>query len=219
MKPDYIRAATMAMEILDKYEIGTAPIDPLHILKNTEGVLVFTFEEVSQRTNTNRREILNMYGCENQDAVTTAFIDEGNLHYIVTYNKLLPSAVIDRALARELGHVILHHNGAKPEEIRNEEARCFAHHLLCPRPLVYSIKATGLRLTVEAVENITGLNSHCLSCIRKQPGVELPVELNRKVRDRFMPYILNLFDYQRYASRKDNTPLADFGSYMEGYRE
>ena len=219
MTPDYKNAAIKASETLVAHGIGTAPIDPLPILERTPGVLVFTFQEMSARTNTDRKELLNLFGCENQDAVTTAYIDKGKTNYIVTYNKMLPSRVIDRALARELGHIVLGHNGTKPEEVRQEEAKCFAHHLLCPRPLIYSIRETGIRLTVEAVGNITGFYDHCLSCIRQQPPVRIPAELNRKVRDLFMPYIINLFEYQKYASLRDGSALADFGSYMEGYEE
>lgn len=219
MKPDYERAALKATETLIKHNVCSAPVDPLPILKKTPGVLVMTFEEMSHKTNINRKELLNMFGCENQDAVTTAYVNGDHIHYVVTYNKMMPSRIIDRALARELGHILLGHDGTRPEEVRNEEAKCFAHHLLCPRPLIHAVNATGIRLTVETVGNITGFYDHCLSCIRKQPGVSVPAELNRKVRDKFMPYIVNLFEFQRYASLKDGSAMADFGNYMEGYEE
>ena len=78
---------------------------------------------------------------------------------------------------------------------------------------------TGLRLTVETIGNITGFYDYCLSCIRKQPSVKVPAELNRKVRNQFLPYIMNLFEYQKYASLNDGSALADLGDYMEGYEE
>ena len=219
MTPDYRLAAIKATQTLIQYNVTTAPVDPLPMLKRTPGVLVLTFEEMSERTNINRQDILNIYGCKNQDAVTTVFLDGDDLRYIVAYNKMLSSLIIDRALARELGHILLGHDGTKPEHVRNEEARCFAHHLLCPRPLLYSIMASGIRLTVEMLGNVTGFYDYCLSCIRKQPGVEIPADLNRAVRDQFLPYIKNLFEYQHYASMKDGSALADFGSYMVGYIE
>ena len=219
MTPDYQKAAIKATEILIRNQIGTAPIDPLPILKSTPGVLVMTFEEMSNKTNIERQEILDTLGCRNQDAITTVFVNDNDLQYVVTYNRLLSSRVIDRAIARELGHIVLGHDGSKPEDVRNEEAKCFAHHLMCPRPLIHALQALNLRLTVEAIGNITGFYDYCLSCIRKQPGVKVPAELNRKVRDQFMPYIKNLFEYQKYASLKDVSALADFGSYMEGYEE
>lgn len=219
MKPDYEKAARMATGTLIRYGIGTAPIDPLPILKRTPGVLVMTFEEMSNRTNMDRKEILDTLGCTNQDAVTTVFVEDDTLQYVVTYNRMLSARVVDRALARELGHIVLGHNGTKPEEIRNEEARAFAHHLMCPRPLIHALQAAGIRLTVEAVGNITGFYDYCMSCIRKQPGVIVPPEMNRTVRDQFMPYVMNLAEYQKYAALKDGSALADFGHYMEGYEE
>ena len=219
MTPDYEKAAIKATETLIKYNIGTAPISALPILKNTPGVLVRTFTELSEQSNIDRQEIMDTLGCKNQDAVTTVFIDDDNLKYIVTYNRMLSVGIVNRALARELGHIVLGHDGTRPEKVRNEEAKCFAHHLLCPRPLIHSLHAAGIRLTTETIGNITGFYDYCLSCIRKQPSVHVPAELNRKVRDQFMPYIRNLFEYQRYASIKDVSALADLGAYMEGYAE
>lgn len=219
MKPDFERAAIKATETLIQYKIGTAPIDPLPILKQQPNVLVFTFEEMSNQANVDRREILDMLGCKNQDAVTTVILDGDNPRYIVTYNRLLSTGIICRALARELGHIILGHDGTKPEEVRNAEAICFAHHLMCPRPLIHAIQAINMRLTVELLGNTTGFYDYCLSCIRKQPPVKVPAELNHQVRDQFLPYVLNLLEYQRYASLKDGSALADLGSYMDYYEE
>ena len=219
MTPDYERAAVKAYEVLIKYQIGTAPVDPLPLLKKLPGVLVLSFSEMAEQTNMDRREILDTLGCKNQDAVTTVFVDGSDLKYVVTYNRMLSSRIIDRALARELGHIVLGHDGTKPEDIRNEEAKCFAHHLLCPRPLIHALQSAGIRLTTETVGNITGFYDYCLSCIRSQPSVHVPADLNRQVRDLFMPYILNLIEYLRYASRKDGSALADLGDYMKGYEE
>ena len=58
MKPDYELAAVKAMEILIQNKIGTAPVNPLPILKRTPGVLVLSFEEMSSRVNMDRKEIL-----------------------------------------------------------------------------------------------------------------------------------------------------------------
>ena len=219
MTPDYERAAIKATETLIQYNICTAPVDPLPLLKKTPGVLVLTFEEIANKANTDRKEILDSLGCKNQDAVTTVIMDDDQLKYVVTYNRMLSSAIIGRALARELGHIVLGHDGSRPEESRNEEAKCFAHHLLCPRPLIHQIQAANMRLTVELLGNITGFYDYCLSCIRKQPAVHVPAELNRQVSKQFLPYIMNLFEYQRYASKQDGSALADLGAYMEGYEE
>lgn len=115
MTPNYELAALKAAEILIQHNICTAPVDPLPILKKTPGVLVMTFEELSNKVNMKRKDVLNIFGCENQDAVTNMYIDGDNIHYT--------------------------------------------------------------------------------------------------------PYIMNLFDFQRYASLRDGSAVADFGTYMDGYVE
>jgi hypothetical protein len=219
LTPDYEKAATKAVEILIEHNIGIAPVDPLPILKKTPGVLVMTFEEMSNKANMERKELMDMFGCENQDAVTTAYVNGNNVHYVVAYNRLLSSRIVERALARELGHIVLGHNGDKLEKIRQDEAKCFAHNLLCPRPLIHALQAMNIRITTELLGNITGFYDHCLTCLRRQPEVHVKPELNRKVREQFKPYIFNLFEFQRYAALKDGSALADLGTYMDGYEE
>lgn len=219
MTPDYERAALKATETLIKFGIASTPVDPLPILKRLPGVLAVSYESMSFDMDQDRRCMMSLFGEKNQDAMTSVNYKDGKPQYLVAFNQRLPGALIQRGLARELGHIMLGHDGTRPESVRNEEAKCFAHHLLVPRALIHSILATGIRLTVEVLGNLTGCYDYCLSCIRKQPGVHIPAELNQKIRDQFMPYILNFFEYQRYASLKDGSALADFGSYMDGYEE
>lgn len=219
VKPDYQKAASAAAETLIKYNICSAPVAPLPVLKKIPGVLVVSFETMSQELSTDRRCVMDMFGENNQDAFTSVNLVDGRPQYLVAYNALLSASLAQRALARELGHIILGHDGSLPEDVRNEEARAFAHHLLVPRALVHSIQAADLRLTVEVLGSITGCYEYCLSCMRRQPGVHVDPALNRAVRDRFMPYIVNYINYQRVAEIHDASALADFGSYMEGYEE
>ena len=219
MTPDYERAAIAATKILIDCGIDSAPVSPLPLLKRTPGVLVVSYETMSADVSQPRQCVMNLFGEKSNDAFTSVNIMGDRTHYLVTYNQKLPAFVVHRALARELGHIILGHDGSRPEEVRNEEARAFAHHLLCPRPLIHAIQATGIRLTTEVLGNLTGCYELCLSCMRRQPAVHVPPEMNRAVRDNFMPYILNFIEYQRYATNRDVSALADFGSYMEGYEE
>ena len=163
--------------------------------------------------------VISMFGQGNRDAFTSVNIVNGKKQYLVTYNRYLPFHVVQRSLARELGHIVLGHDGSRPEEVRNEEAKCFAHHLLCPRPMIHSIQATGVRLTNEVLSSMTSFTDICLSCIRKTPGTEVPVEMNRTIRDNMMHYILNFFSFQQTAMHKDGSALADLGTFMEGYAE
>lgn len=219
MTPNYERAAIAAAETLIKYDVKSAPVAPLPILKKIPGVLVVTYEEMSKEMGMKRDCVISMFGQENQDAFTSVNVVDGKPQYLVTYNQRLSVTLFHRALAREMSHILLGHDESTPKEVRDEEAKCFAHHLLCPRALIHSIMATGHRLTTEVMGNLTGCYDYCLACMRRLPGVNVPAELNKKIRDNFMDYILNFFEYQRFARYSDGSALADLGSYMDGYTE
>lgn len=219
MTPDYTFAAIKATETLIKYQVKTAPIAPLPILKSMPGVLCMSFDSVSKEIDADRKCVLSMLGEKNQDAYTVVNLVDGKKQYLVTYNKMLSINLFQRALARELGHIVLGHDGSKPEKVRNEEAKAFANHLLCPRPLIHLIKATGIRITTELLGNITGCYDYCISCMRKLPETHVPAELNKLVKEQFTPYVLNLFEFERYAAKKDISAVADFGTYMDGYED
>ena len=219
MNPDYQTAAIKAADVLVENKICSTPIDPLPILKKTPDVLVLSFAEMCEDVGMERREGVLLFGKRNQDAVTSAHLVDGRTKYVVVYNQQLPNYLVQRALARELGHIVLGHDGSLPEEIRTAEAKCFAHHFLCPRPLIHSIQAIGIRFTTEVLGNLTGCYERCLYCMRHLPGVFVPPELNRAVRDQMKQYIINFFEFQRFLSLDDRSALADFGTYMDLYEE
>ena len=219
MTPDYLLAATKATETLIKFGISTAPVSPLPILKQLPGVLVVSYQKLSDDLDHDRQCVIDMFGEKNQDAFTSVNLKNGEKRYIVTYNQKLSQVFVQRALARELGHIVLGHDGSRPEDVRNEEAKCFANHLLAPRALIHMIQASNLRLTEEVLGSLTGCYHHCLSCMRKIPPVNVSPDLNRLVRDQFLPYFKNFFEFQRYASHSDGSALADLGTYMDGYEE
>lgn len=219
MTANYEKAATAAAETLIAYNINSAPVTPLPILKRLPGVLVVSYEDMSHTLNMDRQCVMDAFGDRNQDAFTSVNIIDGKPQYLVTFNQKLPEYLFQRALARELGHIVLGHDGSLPEDVRNEEAKAFAHHLLCPRALIHSIHATGLRVTVDLIGNVTGCYDYCLSCMRKMPATHVAADLNQKIRDQFLPYVMNFFNYQRRATLRDGSALADLGTYMDGYEE
>ena len=218
MKPDFERAAIKAAETIINNGINSAPVAPLPILKKTPGVLVLSFAEMSESVGVERRKLISLFG-ERQDAVTSVQIDDTRLKYVVAYNQRLPFYMLQRGIARELGHIILGHDGTRPEEVRSAEATCFAYHLLCPRPLIRAVQDSGINMTIEVLGNLTGCYERCLSGIRKTPGVSIPAELNRFVRANFADYIDNFIEFQKIISGDDDSPIVDFGSFMEGYAE
>ena len=154
MTPDYESAALRAAETLIKYGINSTPVVPILILKQLPDVLLVSYESLSNDMEQSRQCVMSMMGEKNQDAFTTVQVANGRKLYIVTYNQMLPVFLEQRALARELGHILLGHDGSLPEDVRQEEAKAFAHHLLCPRPLVHLVQASGLRVTMEVLNNL-----------------------------------------------------------------
>ena len=219
MTPDFDRAAIKASETLIKYRIAAAPVDPMPIIKSIPGVLVLSFAEMADTMGVDRKNLLTMFGAENQDAATTFKRMDGKIRYIVTYNQRLPFYMLQRALARELGHIILGHDGTRPEDVRTMEAWCFAYHFLCPRPLVKAVHDSGVRFTVEVLGNMTGCYERCLAGLRKTPGVHVPAELNQMLKEQFADYIENFLAFQSIISKEDDSDMSDFGTFMDNYAE
>ena len=217
--PDYEAAALKAVQILTVRRISATPIDPVPILKELPNVMMVSFAEMAIRTGIDREYAVQMFGERNQDAATSVIRDGDKLRYIVTYNQRLPFYLLQRALARELGHIVLGHDGTKPEEVRTEEALAFARHLLCPRPIIRALQEAGIRITVEAFGNITGCYSKCLEGIRTTPGVRIPGIANMILRGQFEDHVQNFIAFQSIMQEEDHSPLADFGTYMDGYTE
>lgn len=219
MTPDYQKAATAALETILKHGIKSAPVDPLPILKSFDNVQVRSYQELSDASGVPRDKLVTIFGLHNQDAATTVILQDGKPFYIVAYNMQLSFALIQRALARELGHIVLGHDGSLPDDVRTAEARFFAHHLLTPRPLIRAVQDSGLLFTVELLGNLTGCYEHCLSCMREHPGVRVDPELNRHVRAQFSEYIRNFVNFEMMLSLDDTSRVAYFGHFMDGYDE
>ena len=213
---DYDKAAILAAESLVKYNVKSAPISPLQMLEQMGNAIVISFSEMSDMSGMKRSEIIPLFG-KNRDAVLSVHAENGKSTYVVAYNSLLPFGVVQRALAREMAHIVLKHETDSKENA--EEAACFAQHLLCPRPLIHAIQATGIRITVDLLTSLTGVSDQSMFCIRHLPGTKVPHGLNRFVRSQFMPFIVNFFDYYQSAMPQDGSALVDLGTYMDGYIE
>ena len=219
MTPDYDRAATAAAEILIKYGISTAPVDPIPIFKKAPGFNVVTFTEMSRMIGVERSDLMSNFETESHDAVSSVYMKNGKPHYLVAYNMRLPQYLIQRALAREMGHIVLGHDGTRPESVRNAEALCFAHHLICPRALIHALQEAGIKITTEVLGNTTGCYERCLIGMRHDPATHVPADLNRQIRAQFSDYISDFLDFQSFLSKDDDSMIANFGTFMDGYEE
>ena len=79
----------------------------------TEKVNVVTFTEMSRLIGVDRADLLSAFSAENHDAVSSAYLKDGHPHYLVAYNMRLPAYLVQRALAREMGHLVLGHDGSR----------------------------------------------------------------------------------------------------------
>lgn len=219
MTPDFDRAATAAAEVLIKYNVCTAPVDPIPIFKKADGFNVVTFTEMSRMIGVDRSDLLSAFSSENHDAVSSVYLKNGKKHYLVAYNMRLPQYLVQRALAREMGHIVLVHDGTRPEDVRNAEAICFAHHLICPYALIHAIQSSGTTITTEVLGNTTGCYERCLIGMRREPATHVPPELNRRIRDQFADYVAEFLDFQSFLSQADDSMIANFGTFMDGYEE
>ncbi len=220
MKPNYDMAATEAMKILVDNGITETPISSMPILLNYPKVRVMSFSNMADMTEINRKDLIPMFGF-NQDAVTFRLNLTGmDVRYVVIYNMCLPHEEIRRSIARELGHIVLGHDGqTRPTETRMAEALCFAHHLLTPRPIVHMIQQSGIPFTMNVLAHTTGCSADCVEEIQDIPGVHVPAELNSKVKALFAPHIGEYIRFHKSAPKPDTSPLVNFGSYMEFYEE
>ena len=123
MNPDYNKAAILAAETLVKFNVRSAPVSPLPILEQMNNVIVISFTEISDISGVKRSDIIPLFG-SSRDAVTSIHIENGRSVYVVAYNGILPFNIVQRALAREMAHIVMKHEDASDSNI--EEASCFA---------------------------------------------------------------------------------------------
>lgn len=219
MIPDYDRAATMAMKTLIDNHITETPIDSLSILLKQPGVRVMSFTRFATRAGIERHDLVPMFG-GNQDAATFNLdMNLDGVRYVVVYNQRLPFDIVWRGVARELGHIVLGHDGqTRPSDVRLAEAICFAHHLISPRPILHMLRE-AVPLTMNVLTATTGCSDECVDEMRDIPGAHVAPEINRKVKELFARGITEYISFYKAAQKQDKTPVIDFGSFMEGYEE
>ena len=220
MTPDYDRAAVAAMQMLIDNAITETPIKPLPMLLAYPKVRVMPFTHMASEAGMNRDDLIPLFGA-NQDAATFHLgMDIPDVQYVVVYNMRLPFEVIWRAVARELGHIVLGHDGqTRSKEVRRAEAMCFAHHLISPRPIIYLMQQSNVPLTMNVLANTTGCSPECVDDIQTIPGANVPAEMNRKVKSQFERGIMEYLRFHAASPIKDKSPLVDFGTYMDNYTE
>ena len=218
MTPDFDCAATMAMETLIENHITETPIDSLSMLLKQPGVRVVSFTRFASQAGMERHELVPMFG-GNQDAATFNLDMIDGVRYVVVYNMRLPFDIVWRGVARELGHIVLGHDGqTRATEVRHAEAMCFAHHLISPRPILQMLRE-AVPLTMNVLTATTGCSDDCVEELRTIPGANVPGEINREVRKLFERGINEYVRFNKASDKADHSPLIDLGTYMDNYIE
>lgn len=154
--PDYDRAATMAYRCLLKLNIAKLPVRPLEILRKCRHTVVYTYLQAAENLHMDESEF------EKRCGDTDAFTVRGGEQYVVCYRPGGNPARLNFTLAHELGHILLKHMGDTRAE--EEEANCFAGHLLCPVTAVAGMSAEEIATScyvsrsaaINALENRRG---------------------------------------------------------------
>ena len=180
--PDYDRAAIAAMQLLIDNNITETPINPMPIALQIPDVRVLPFTRMADELGMERKDLILMFGA-NQDAATFHLTTPGidDVRYVLVYNMRLPFEIVWRGIARELGHIILGHDGAtRMGPVRYAEAMAFAHHLLSPRPVIRLLHESGMPLTMSALAQTTGCSDECVEDMQQIPGAHVPPEMSCK---------------------------------------
>ena len=220
MTPDFQRAAELAAKTLIESDVIKTPISPFHILKSLKNVQLIPFAEIAYTVNMDREQLIDTFGSESRAAVTSMTEENGKKYYLVAYSQYMPTVLVQRALARELGHIVLGHDGSRPVDVRMAETYCFAHHLITPRAIIKMLQESQYPFTINTLGNVTGCNKECVERMRLLPGVDVPAELNRAIRGRFSISLKDFFSrYQDIIKMPDTSELVDIGTFMDGYKE
>lgn len=219
MTPDYTGAAIAAMQMLIDHNVTETPVQPLPLLMKQPGVRVISFNMMANKADIERKDLVPMFA-SNTDAATFMLKEQiDDVKYVVVYNAMLPYEIICRAIARELGHIVLGHDGkTRLPQHRRAEAMTFAHHLLSPRPVIHMLQE-AIPLTMNVLSDTTGCNAECVFDMQEIPGVHVPPEMNRQVRQQFETGISEYIRFHSSAAYRDNSPPVDLNLFMNWYEE
>ena len=217
--PNYELAAKKATEILIRYRVRFAPISPLPILKAMPGVIVISYAELASLARYERDSLIEMIDAGSTDALTLVQEHNGKLRYIVAYNMRAPYYILQYALACQLGHIALLHDGSKDDDVREAEVECFANYLLFPRPLLKAGTDAGIPPTEGNIGRAMGCFQPCLETIKNTPGIRISGDLNIILKEQFSDYVNNYIEMQETFALIDNSPIADLGTYLDNYEE
>lgn len=201
---DCITAATQALRALAKFKISRTPIYPQQVLQASAVSSIITFG------NSHEEMVVS----------TTQTMPDGKKHYLFSVNRNAPIGELSLMLSICIGHIYLGHAGNPHECTQRKESECFAIHFKFPRPMIKLLQERGYVFTKESFSRIFGYCDPCLNSILNAPTVSTSPELNRLVKEQFVPYVnlLEELGLLKTDKRKSGQPL-DLSNYMAGYED
>lgn len=219
---DCTTAATQAARALIKFKIARTPIYPQQILQSSKYATMISFSQKPELEDLAVYSNIQSYRQKNDLMMASVYTDmEGQHHYLFAVNRNAPMGHLKLTLAVELGHIYLGHLSNLRNETRKEqEAQCFAIHLEFPRPLIRLLMDRGFIFTKETFSRIFGDCEWCLDSILNANAVSISPELNRLVKEQFVPYVdmLEEMGILSMPIHHGDKPI-DLSRYMEGYED
>lgn len=215
---DCTTAATQAARALIKFDISRAPVYPHKVLQQSMLATMISFSDPKELDDIIRHTKLKAFRQANDLVMSTVYTtSEGNEHYIFAVNRDAPQGKNRLALAVELGHIYLGHT--KHSNVSQmHDAECFAIHFEFPRALIQLLKDRGFVFTTESFQRIFGDCEWCLDTIQNAAPVSVSPELNKMVKELFVPHV-NLLEETGILSMPGYGEELDLSRYMEGYEE
>lgn len=207
---DSITSAIQALRALNKFKISRTPIYPQQIIQESMIATMTYFGEELQVADQNQKPL----------AMIAEYTIDGKPMYEFRISKDAPIGKLSLTLAERLGHIYLGHSGMEYTKNQNLAAQCFAIHLLFPRPVIKLLQEYGYVFTERTLSLIFGYCDWCIDGILHADPVKTPAELNRLVKEQFMPYMEMLNKTGRlspYVFEGEQT--IDLSRYMAGYEE
>lgn len=216
---DCTTAATQAARALIKFDVSRAPVYPHKVLQQSMLATMISFEKTEELNDIIMNTKLSAFRQENDMVMSTVYTTEaGQQHYIFATNRKVPQGKLRLALAVELGHIYLGHAGQKLDASRNHDAECFALHFEFPRSLIRLLEEKGFVFTEESFQRVFGDAEWCIRTIQNAEPVTVSPELNRMVKELFVPHVA-LLEETGILNMPARGEELDLSRYMGGYED
>lgn len=173
-------ATTLAYQCLLARNVRTLPVSPESMLRNCANTRLLTVEQAAEAMHQ------PLYRVERDLSVAEAWTyrlhgEDGQRHYIVVVNRDVHPGRLNFNLAHELGHILMEHWGENQNE--EQEADCFAMHLLCPVPAVRQMMNADGRAWAEQVAAQCFVSVSAVQTAARLPGRPVNQALEAQVAE------------------------------------